>query len=95
MSAYVVVDIEVQNSEKFEKYKSLVPASLAPYGGHFVVRGGTVETLEGTWAPSRLVILEFPSAAQAKAWWHSKEYAEAKLLRQASSRGQFLLVEGV
>jgi len=95
MSAYIVVDIQVQDSEKFEKYRSLVPASLTPYGGRFVVRGGTVETLEGTWAPSRLVILEFPSAAQAKAWWHSNEYAEAKLLRQASSRGQFLLVEGV
>ena len=95
MPAYIVADVEVQDVAKFEEYRARVPASLAPYGGRFIVRGGHVETLEGAWSPTRLVILEFPSAAQAKAWWDSKEYAEAKILRQASSRGQFLLVEGV
>jgi uncharacterized protein (DUF1330 family) len=71
MPAYIVADVEVQDVAKFEEYRARVPASLAPYGGRFIVRGGHVETLEGTWSPTRLVILEFPSAAQAKAWWDS------------------------
>jgi len=95
MPAYIVADVEVRDVARFEEYRARVPSSIAAYGGRFIVRGGSVETLEGTWAPTRLVILEFPSAAQAKAWWNSEEYAEAKVLRRAASRGQFLLGEGV
>ncbi len=95
MPAYVVVEVEVLDKERYETYKQMVPASLAAYGGRFVVRGGATETLEGDWAPKRLVILEFPSVERAKAWWGSQEYAEAKALRQATARTQMLVVEGV
>jgi uncharacterized protein (DUF1330 family) len=94
MAAYIIADIRVHDASKFEGYRARVPATLTPYGGRFIVRGGKVETIEGTWAPSRLVILEFPSMERAKAWWNSEEYAEPKELRQAASEGQFLLVEG-
>ena len=95
MPAYVVVEVEVLEKERYETYKQMVPPSLAAYGGRFIVRGGAAETLEGEWSPKRLVILEFPSAEQAKAWWGSKEYAEAKALRQATARTQMVVVEGV
>ena len=95
MSAYVVVDIEVLDSEQYETYKRLAPPAIAQYGGRYVARGGQVETLEGTWSPKRLVILEFPSVDQAKSWWNSLEYAEAKALRQAVARTQMVVVEGL
>ena len=95
MSAFLVVQIEVVNKEKYDVYKQLVPASLLPYGGSFVARGGMLETIEGTWSPERFVIIEFPSAAQAKAWWSSPEYAKAKAIRQETARTQMILVEGV
>ena len=95
MPAYIIADLDVRDVAKYEEYRARVPASIAAYGGRFVVRGGKVETLEGTWAPSRLVIVEFPSVERAKAWWNSDEYAEPKALRRAASRGQLLLVEGV
>jgi uncharacterized protein (DUF1330 family) len=95
MSAYVVVEVEVLDAERYETYKRMVPSSLAAYGGRFIVRGGTAETLEGTWLPKRLVILEFPSVAKAKAWWGSSEYAEAKALRQATARAQMIVIEGM
>jgi uncharacterized protein (DUF1330 family) len=95
MAAYIVVEVEVQDPERYENYKRMVPPSLVPYGGRFVVRGGNVETLEGEWAPERLVIVEFPSAEQAKAWWASEEYAEAKALRQATARTRMVVVEGL
>jgi uncharacterized protein (DUF1330 family) len=60
-----------------------------------VARGGEVTTLEGTWSPKRLVILKFPSVDQAKAWWNSPEYAEAKALRQAVARTQMIVVAGL
>ncbi|HEX8068495.1 MAG TPA: DUF1330 domain-containing protein [Pyrinomonadaceae bacterium] len=95
MAAYIVAEIEVQDKERYETYKQMVPPTLAAYGGRFLVRGGEVESLEGEWLPKRLVILEFPSAERAKAWWSSAEYAEAKALRQATARSQMILVAGV
>ena len=94
MSAYLVVEIEVRDAGRYEDYKRMVPPTLAAYGGKFLVRGGAVETLEGEWSPKRMVIVEFPSAERARAWWASTEYAEAKALRQATADTQMILVEG-
>jgi uncharacterized protein (DUF1330 family) len=95
MSAYVIVEVEILDPQRYENYKQMVAPSLQPYGGKFIVRGGHVETVEGNWSPKRLVILEFPSVAKAKAWWGSPEYAEAKALRQATARTQMILAEGL
>lgn len=95
MPAYIVVEIEVLDAERYEDYKRMVAPSLAAYDGRFLVRGGRAETLEGDWAPKRLVVLEFPSVERAKEWWSSSEYADAKALRQATARTQMLVVEGV
>jgi uncharacterized protein (DUF1330 family) len=95
MSAYVVVEVEVLDKERYEVYKQLTPASITAYGGRFLVRGGAVETLEGEWSPERFVVVEFPSVAQAKAWWGSTEYEEAKALRQAIARTRMIVAEGV
>lgn len=95
MAAYIVVEVDVRDRERYEDYKRLVPPTLAEYGGRFVVRGGAAETLEGDWSPGRIVIVEFPSAEQARAWWGSAEYAPAKALRQATAHTRMILVEGV
>ena len=95
MAAYIVVEVDLRDAERYEDYKRLVPPTLAEYGGRFIVRGGAAETLEGDWSPSRIVILEFPSAEQARRWWGSSAYAPAKELRQATAHTQMILVEGV
>jgi uncharacterized protein (DUF1330 family) len=95
MSAYIIVQVDVKDPVRYEDYKRLVPASLAKYGGRFVVRGGRTETLEGSWSPKRFVMVEFPDVQRAKAWWASAEYAEAKALRQATSHTEMIVVEGV
>jgi uncharacterized protein (DUF1330 family) len=94
MPAYIVVEIEVLDPERYERYKQIAASSIAAYGGRYVVRGGNPETLEGNWDPKRVVILEFSSVEQAKAWWNSPEYAEGKLLRQATARSQMIVVQG-
>ena len=95
MAAYVIVQVDVKDAVRYEDYKRLVPAGLAKFGGHFLVRGGKTHTMEGTWAPQRFVIVEFPSVDQAKAWWSSPEYAEAKALRQATAESQMIIAEGI
>lgn len=95
MPAFVIANVKILDPVRYEDYKRLVPGTLAPFGGRFVARGGRTEVLEGDWRPERLVILEFPSVEQAQAWWHSPEYAEARALRQATSTGTLLILEGL
>jgi uncharacterized protein (DUF1330 family) len=94
MSAYVIGEIEVTDPATYEEYRRQVPATVAKYGGKFIVRGGKVEPLEGGWSPKRLVALEFPSLEQAQKWYRSPEYAPLIALRQKASRGKLLIVEG-
>jgi uncharacterized protein (DUF1330 family) len=95
MAAYVIAHIDVKDPVKYEDYKKMSPVSIAKYGGRFIARGGAVEVLEGTWEPKRLVLLEFPSAEAARRWYESEDYAPAKALRQATSTGDLVMVEGV
>jgi uncharacterized protein (DUF1330 family) len=94
MPGYVIAEVTVTDPQGFEKYREMVPGTVAKYGGRFVVRGGTLETLEGEWQPRRLVVIEFPSVARAREWWASEEYREAKALRQRTARTNLLIVEG-
>jgi uncharacterized protein (DUF1330 family) len=95
MAAYVIVNVHVEDPVRYEDYKTLSTKSVTGAGGRFLARGGKVETLEGTWIPERFVILEFPDAAAARAWWGSAGYAPAKALRQATAKTEMILVEGV
>jgi len=94
MAGYVVVQVDVKDPVRYADYRAMVLPTLAKYGGRFIVRGGKTETLEGDWAPKRFVIVEFPTVEQAKAWWASPEYAEAKALSQATAETQMIVVEG-
>jgi uncharacterized protein (DUF1330 family) len=94
MAAYIIVEVDIHDPVQYEDYKKLTPASLAPYEGRFIVRGGPAENLEGDWQPKRIVVLEFPSVERAKEWWASKEYAPAKDLRQRTSTTRMIVVDG-
>lgn len=94
MAAYIIVDVTVTDPDVYKGYTKLVPATVEAYGGKFLVRGGDTETLEGDWTPNRLVVLEFESAEQAKAWYDSEEYREPKRLRHSASHARLVLAEG-
>src|SRR5207249_11700599 len=93
MSAYIIADVEITNPARYAEYVKIVPETIFRHGGRFVVRGGTTETLEGSWSPKRIVVLEFPSLERAKEWWASEDYRAAKLLRQSASIGSLIVVQ--
>ena len=95
MSAYVVVNITVHDPEPYAQYRAMAPPTIAKYGGRYVARGGATEVMEGDWTPNRLVLLEFPDVAAARAWWDSPEYAPARALRQSCSDAQLVITEGL
>ena len=95
MKGYVIAEVEVTDPAGFEEYRQMVPATVAEYGGRFIVRGGRVEGLEGDWQPKRLVVLEFDSLERAKEWWDSQAYRPARDLRQKTARTRLIAVEGI
>jgi uncharacterized protein (DUF1330 family) len=94
MSAYVIADVKVTDPAGYEPYRPLAAASIARFGGRFLVRGGAATLFEGTPAPERIVVIEFPDAETARRWYHSEEYQHAVRIRQANSTGRVILVEG-
>ena len=105
MSAYVIAMIDVADQENYEKYAAAAPAATAKFGGKAIAReiarGATVATLEGDFSPppdfspGRTVVLEFPSVEDAKAWYESAEYQEARNFRVGAANFRMLLVDGL
>ncbi len=94
MAGYIIVDVEITDPARYEEYVRSTPATIAAYGGRFLVRGGKTETLEGDWTPGRFVIIEFESAERARQWWASEEYRAPRALRQSASVSRMIVVEG-
>ena len=59
------------------------------------MRGGKHEVLEGTWHPTRLVIIEFPTIEAARAWYSDPDYVPLIKLRQSAGSDHLLIVEGM
>ena len=94
MAAYVIANVNAHDTASFEKYRRQVPATIVKHGGRYLVRGGRVERLEGTWTPARLVVLEFPSMEQARRWYESDDYRGPKALRMKCAVTDVIFVEG-
>ncbi len=95
MAAYLIVQVDVTDPDTFEEYRKQVPATLAAYGGEYIVRGGEIDVLEGEWPMPRLVVIRFESMEQARKWYRSPEYEGPHKLREASARANIVLVDGV
>jgi uncharacterized protein (DUF1330 family) len=95
VAAYLIAEVEITDPKAYEEYRKIVPGTIAQYGGRYLVRGGSVETKEGGWTPSRVVVLEFASMDQARKWYASPEYAPALAIRTRAGKSKVILVEGI
>ncbi len=95
MTAYIILDIKVNDPVRYAEYKDLAAPTVAQYGGKYIVRGGKAENLEGDWTPSRIVVLQFENVEQARKWLDSPEYRPALELRHQTAVTRSILVEGV
>ena len=94
MPAYLISDVTVRNPEAFETYRTRAAKAIARYGGRYLVRGGDIQLLEGQWEPRMLVIVEFPSMEQARAWYKSPEYAVALEVHDVALERNMIFADG-
>jgi uncharacterized protein (DUF1330 family) len=92
---YVIAEVEVTDPATLEKYGATAPQIVASHGGHYVVRGGKVETLEGEPSKGYVVVIGFDSVEKAREWYDSPEYKAIRGFRQSATHSRLLLAEGV
>jgi uncharacterized protein (DUF1330 family) len=95
MTAYVILTRErTLDPAEMEIYK---PMAADARQGHAITpraRYGRFEVLEGEPIEGAMV-LEFPTFAEAKAWYDSPKYQAALIHRKAGSDYRVFIVEGV
>lgn len=94
MSVYLILDIEVTDSAMYSRYIAKAPTIIEQFGGRYLVRGGAITPVSGSWSPERLVVIEFASAARAQECLNSPEYREISPLREQATVSRAIIVEG-
>jgi len=96
MTAYVVGAVTIHDPSWAEEYLPAVNALVEANGGKYIVSDMAPSHLEGDGAvPTVMVVVEFPTAEQARAWYDSPEYQPYIKMRQAGATGDLFLVAGV
>jgi uncharacterized protein (DUF1330 family) len=95
MPSYAVAHMRSVNiGPAIVEYLARIDATLAPFGGRFLLHGGRPEVLEGTWS-GHLIVIEFPDRARARAWYGSAAYQEILSLRIDNSESDTFFIDGV
>lgn len=85
MAAYVIGNITVKDPEKWAEYRSLVPATLVPWGAELVLRGKQAEVLSGHYRHTDTVVIRFPDMDSVAAWHNSPAYQALVPLRKEAA----------
>ena len=92
----VLVDTKISNSENYEIYKSKAKPIAEKFGGKYLTRGGNMDIVQkDLWSPTRLVLVEFPSIDNARAFHDSKDYADVKKIRLENAESTLVILEGL
>ena len=94
--AYIVTEVEITGDrEVYQRdYAAHAGATVEPFGGHYLARGGRVLGTEGAPPKARVVISEFPSFEAAKEWRYSPAYTKIVTVRLRESNSRQYIVEG-
>ena len=95
MPAYVIFDVVSVHPEQMTGYREKAIASLTAFGGKIVAASNDVDVREVDWHPTRVLIIEFPSMANAQGWYESPEYQEVLPIRLRANRDKMIIVPGV
>lgn len=94
-AGFIIAYVDVTDPAQYEAYKVLSTRAMQAHGAEVLVRGGRTEPLEGEWAPTRIVVLKFPSYEAAKSFHASEAYLAARKSREHAARMNMIVVEGV
>jgi uncharacterized protein (DUF1330 family) len=95
MPAYAIGHLrDVAMGPAIVEYLERIDATLAPFGGRFLIHGARPEVLEGDWRGD-LIVIEFPNLDHARTWYRSPGYRAIAPLRADNADGEIVLLDGV
>jgi uncharacterized protein (DUF1330 family) len=94
LAVYLVIEVEIKDEDTYREYVERVRPVVEEHGGRYLARGGEVTPVSGNWSPERVVLIEFPSALAVRRCFSSEEYTKLIHLRERSTEGRALIVEG-
>lgn len=93
--AYAIAQLKsVQMGPEIVEYLQRIDATLAPFGGRFIVHGGNATVLEGDWKGD-IIVIAFPDRASVVGWYGSPAYQDILRLRTDFSDGVAIIADGV
>lgn len=96
MTAYLVVDCKLTDPELYEQYKIKAKPLAEKHGGEYLARGGKTTLKESAlWSPTRMVLVRFPSAEQAEAFYESAEYQQLLGISKQSAQRTVFILDGM
>jgi uncharacterized protein (DUF1330 family) len=95
MPAYVLVQINITNSEPYKEYLKKVTQTAEKFKGEYIIRGGKYKVMLGEWDYQRTVAIKFPTYDIALKWYESDEYAPIRKIREDNSNGNLIIIEGI
>ena len=94
MKAYLVLDLTVNDFNRFKKYVAEIPAFIAKHSGRYIVQGAQPTAIESDWKPERMVIIEFPEREKAETFLGDPEIQHLFKLRHETTTSKLVLVDG-
>ena len=95
MPTYIVAQIDIRDRDRYSKYEAGFVEIFLKYRGRILSVDEDPQVLEGSWPFTRTVLIEFPSDADAVAWYESDEYQTLAEHRFASSEGNIAMLTGL
>jgi uncharacterized protein (DUF1330 family) len=91
---YLIANFTIHDQDGFRKYREAAGGLAPKYNGKVILYDVQPKALEGQ-TKSVMVLVEFPSLAEAARFYSSPEYTAAKVLRIAATEGSVVLAEGL
>jgi uncharacterized protein (DUF1330 family) len=93
MGAFMIIQADITDPERFMDYAKRAPALIEQFGGRYRVMRGECVQLEGADDNRKIVVSEWPSMDAAQRFWNSPEYEELKRLREGAANVHVYLAE--
>lgn len=95
MSFYLIGQIDIIDRAGYQNYEAGFGEIFSQYGGSVLAVDEQPKLLEGSWPYTRTVLIEFPSEADAMAWYQSDAYQTLAKHRFASSSANIVGLTGI
>ena len=92
---YMVVMGKNYNRDDLMPYAQSLPPIYEKYNGQYIAFTAKYEQFEGEYPYQSIIVSKWPSVDDARAFWDSPEYAEARKLREGIGEFDVIAFDGI